>query len=124
MGCSSGGRHTQLGPSASWPVVFVPSAGPCTTIPVLIVTVPPSTSMGNWSRPRGAGPPFFSPTRLYFEPWQGHSNHCEVWHHGTRQPRWTHFWKMAITPASRPGRTESEYTALARGSADSGYGLT
>ena len=35
-------------------------------------------SMGRkWSRPRGAGPAFFSPTRLYFEPWHGHSNHCD-----------------------------------------------
>src|SRR5689334_19212765 len=97
--------------------------GPWTTLPVLIVTESPSTSMGNRSRPRGAGPPFFSPTRLYFEPWQGHSNHCEVWHHGTRQPRWTHFWKSATRPASIPGRIESAYTFLAAGSDASGYGL-
>ena len=40
----------------------------------------------------GAGPPFFSPTRLYCEPWHGHSNHCDVSHYGTRQPRCGHFW--------------------------------
>ena len=32
------------------------------------------TFMGKRSMPRGAGPPFFSPTRLYWEPWHGHSN--------------------------------------------------
>src|SRR5687767_10617065 len=101
----------------------MPMARPWTTVPVSIVTVSPATSIGNWSRPRGAGPPFFSPTRLYLEPWHGHSNHCDVWHQGTRQPRWTHFWKMAMTPASSPGRTDSAYTSLARPSADSGYGL-
>ena len=55
----------------------------------------PEMLSANRSRPRGAGPPVFSPTRLYFEPWHGHSNHCEVWHHGTRQPRCTHFWYSA-----------------------------
>ena len=49
--------------------------GPWRTRPVLIVTWPPETSAGKRSSPRGAGPPFFSPTRLYFEPWHGHSNH-------------------------------------------------
>ena len=70
--------------------------------------------------PRGAGPPFFSPTRLYFEPWQGHSNHCED--QAPRHPAAEvgHFWNRATNPASMPGSTESEYTALARGSAASG----
>ena len=49
---------------------------------------------------QGAGPAFFSPTRLYFEPWHGHSNHCDDWHHGTRQPRCTHFWYRATMPCS------------------------
>src|SRR5436189_147005 len=40
---------------------------------------------GQWSRPRGAGPAFFSPTRLYFEPWHGHSNHCDDSQNGTRR---------------------------------------
>ena len=61
--------------------------GRCSTL-----RVPPATVMAKRSRPRGAGPPFFSPTRLYCEPWHGHSNHCEVRHYGTRQPRCTHFW--------------------------------
>ena len=47
-----------------------------------------------------AGPPFFSPTRLYFEPWHGHSNHCEVAHDGTRQPRWGQVWYTTVIPAS------------------------
>ena len=55
--------------------------------------------------PRGAGPPFFSPTRLYFEPWHGHSNHCEVWHHGTRHPRCGHFWYSATKPSTIPANT-------------------
>ena len=75
--------------------------------------------------PRGAGPPFFSPTRLYFEPWHGHSNHCEVWHHGTRQPRCGHFWYSATKPSLHPG----EHAGLIavdllrlRDSASFGYG--
>src|SRR5581483_11708006 len=58
----------QCGPSASWPVVLVPIAGPWNTVLVSMVTTPPSAVMANRSRPRGAGPPFFSPTRLYCEP--------------------------------------------------------
>ena len=65
---------------------------PWITTPVSTDTTPPLMATGNMSRPRGAGPNFFSPTRLYREPWHGHSNHCEVSHHGTRQPRWGHFW--------------------------------
>ena len=37
-----------------------------------------------------------------FEPWHGHSNHCDVSHHGTRQPRCTHFWYSATYPFSIP----------------------
>src|SRR5215210_6941206 len=83
---------TQWGPSASWPVVLVPMGGPSIGELVSTLMAPPATSTTNRSRPRGAGPPFFSPTRLYWDPWHGHSNHCEVTHDGTRQPRWTHFW--------------------------------
>src|SRR5207302_9787673 len=97
--------YAQCGPSASWPVVFVPMGGPCSRLPVSMVTRPPDVSIGKRSRPRGAGPPFFSPTRLYFEPWHGHSNHCELLHHGTRQPRWTHFWYRATTPDFMPSTT-------------------
>ena len=76
-----------------------------------------------WSSPRGAGPPFFSPTRLYFEPWHGHSNHCEVWHHGTRQPRCTHFWYSATIPCSMPAMTGAySGTFLAFGTSCVGYG--
>ena len=71
---------TQCGPSASCPVVFVPIGGPSTMPLELVSTVTESpVNVGvNRSRPRGAGPPFFSPTRLYCEPWHGHSNHCDV----------------------------------------------
>src|SRR3546814_1563630 len=82
----------QFGPSASWPVVLVPMGGPWMMVPVSTERTPPETDMAKRSRPRGAGPPFFSPTWLYWLPWQGHSNHWEVTHSGTRQPRWTHFW--------------------------------
>src|SRR5947207_6229084 len=99
----------QWGPSASCPVVFVPMGGPSTTVPVSIVTFPPATLMGNRSSPRGAGPPFFSPTRLYCDPWQGHSNHCDDSQNGTRQPRCTHFWYSATKPAVIPVRIELEY---------------
>src|SRR5438105_3987831 len=86
------GGHAQWGPSRPWPVVSVPMGGPRTTCLVSTTTCPPSTDTANRSSPRGAGPPFFSPTRLYLDPWQGHSNHCEAVHQGTRQPRCTHFW--------------------------------
>ncbi len=62
-------------------------------VPVSTVTSPlPATVIGNRSMPRGAGPAFFSPTRLYCDPWHGHSNHWLVAHSGTRQPRCGHFW--------------------------------
>src|SRR5438132_13851842 len=100
------------------------------TVPWKIVLVsttiwPPSTVMAKPSRPRGAGPPFCSPTRLYFEPWHGHSNHCELLHHGTRQPRCTHFWYSATTPLSMPVSTAPLYTFLAAGflASSGGYEL-
>src|SRR5437879_9547004 len=89
----------QCGPSASCPVVLVPMGGPTMICLVSTTTCPPSTLTTKRSRPRGAGPPFFSPTRLYCDPWHGHSNHCEVLHHGTRQPRWTQRWYRATTPS-------------------------
>ena len=58
-------RHAQCGPSASCPVVLVPMGGPWVRAPVSTVTTPPSTATAKRSRPRGAGPAFFSPTRLY-----------------------------------------------------------
>src|SRR3954468_19035223 len=87
-------------------------AGPMIWMPVFTVTIPFVTSTGKRSRPRGAGPPFFSPTRLYFDPWQPHSNHWAVVQNGTRQPRCTHFWYSATTPASMPGSTAGEYLAF------------
>ena len=60
---------------------------------------------GKWSMPRGAGPAFFSPTRLYCEPWHGHSNHWLLLHSGTRQPRCGHFWyERDRDPARMPTR--------------------
>src|SRR5690606_34470586 len=56
------------------------------------------TSTEKRSRLRGAGPSKYSPIPLYFEPWHGHSNPCEVVHHGTRQPRCTQRWYSAIIP--------------------------
>ena len=37
----------------------------------------PRSSIWKRSRPRGAGPSWYSPARLYFDPWHGHSNHFE-----------------------------------------------
>src|SRR4051794_23049257 len=88
---------------------------------VLIVITSPTISGVKRSRPRGAGPPFFSPTRLYCDPWQGHSNHCDDSQNGTRQPRCTHFWYSATKPADIPVRIELEYTFWALGSASIGY---
>src|SRR5439155_5697394 len=94
---------TQKGPSGSCPVLFVPRGGPTTRLPVSIVRMLPESVSGNRSSPRGAGPSLYSPARLYFEPWQGHSNHCDAWQNGTRQPRCTHRWYSAISPpASSP----------------------
>jgi hypothetical protein len=73
-------------------VVLVPIGGPWITVPVSTVNWLPLTSIANRSMPRGAGPPFFSPTWLYCEPWQPHSNHFEVAQDGTRHPRCGHFW--------------------------------
>src|ERR671918_3222099 len=118
---------TQWGPSASWPVVLVPIGGPwiCPAVPVSTVRTPPSMVAAKRSMPRGAGPPFFSPTRLYCEPWQGHSNHCDVSHSGTRHPRWGHFWKRATSPASSPAWMAENmvevYWAWAEPMASDGY---
>src|SRR2546426_4758418 len=99
--------------------------GPRITLPVSITTEPPDTWIGKRSRPRGAGPPFFSPTRLYCEPWHGHSNHCDVWQLGTRQPRCTHFWYRNTYPASMPASTGAVYadTLRAFSSALAGYAV-
>src|SRR5580692_5447427 len=113
--------QTQSGPSCCCPVVLVPIGGPSSMSPVLMVRVPPPTTIANRSSPRGAGPAFFSPTRLYFEPWQGHSNHCEVWHHGTRQPRCTQRWYSATNPASIPEYVTALYTFFAAGRSVAGY---
>ncbi len=52
----------------------------------------PTISMWKRSMPRGAGPSWYSPAWLYFEPWHGHSNHFDWPQNGTRQPRCTHRW--------------------------------
>src|SRR3954447_10008484 len=79
---------------------------------------------GKRSRPRGAGPPRFSPTRLYCEPWQGHSNHCDVEQLGTRQPRWGQVCHSATRPTRIPFNTAAEYTFSALGSLSMGYSVT
>src|SRR5437879_5825729 len=99
--------------------------GPTTTVRVSILSCSPSMRTAKRSIPRGAGPPFFSPTRLYFEPWHGHSNHCDTLHHGTRQLRCGHFWYRATTPDSYPASTlEYAGTSWAAASASDGNGLT
>ena len=76
-------RYTHGAPSWPWPVVSVPIGGPWNDGARVDDRWPrPRSSSAKRSRPRGAGPPRFSPTRLYFDPWHGHSNHCDVWHHG------------------------------------------
>ena len=50
--------------------------------------------------PRGAGPSWYSPAPLYFDPWHGHSNHFEDAQNGTRQPRCTHRWYSGIIPSA------------------------
>src|SRR5436190_18606777 len=95
--------------------------GPRMTILVSTLKSLPDIVTPNRSSPRGAGPPFFSPTRLYCDPWQGHSNHCDDSQNGTRQPRCTHFWYSATKPAAIPVRIELEYTFWALGSASIGY---
>ena len=54
-----------------------PRAGPVTTRPVSTVTMPSTTCKGKRSIPRGAGPNWYSPHRLYREPWHGHSNQSD-----------------------------------------------
>src|SRR6266571_7781592 len=86
---------TQCGPASSCPVVLVPRGGPVTILDVSTRIWSPCTMTGKRSSPRGAGPSLYSPAWLYLEPWQGHSHHCEVAHHGTRQPRCTQRWYSA-----------------------------
>src|SRR5262249_54212655 len=80
---------TQKGPSSGWSVVFVPRGGPSLIVDVSTITFPSTIDIWNRSRPRGAGPSLYSPALLYFEPWQGHSNHFDELQNGTRHPRWT-----------------------------------
>ncbi len=49
--------------------------------------------------PRGAGPSWYSPAELYFEPWHGHSNHFDWPQNGTRHPRCTHRWYSGMMPS-------------------------
>ena len=72
---------------ASCPVVSVPRDGPRMTFAVSTTMIPESTDTAKRSRPRGAGPPVFSPTRLYFEPWHGHSSQKFRRHGFGLQPR-------------------------------------
>ena len=81
----------QNAPSGSWWIVSVPRGGPRRTWLVSTWTVPFTTETAKRSMLRGAGPSRYSPARLYFYPWQGHSNHWLCWQNGTRHPRWTHF---------------------------------
>src|SRR2546426_8793488 len=80
-------------------MVSVPRGGPRTTLEVSTFTDCPSTFTAKRYIPVGAGPSWYSPASLYFEPWHGHSNHWLVWQKGTRHPRWTHFWYRAIRPS-------------------------
>src|SRR5437764_10345487 len=96
--------------------------GPCTSLLVSTMRTPAATLTPKRSSPRGAGPPFFSPTRLYFEPWHGHSNHCDDSHHGTLQPRCTHFWYSATYPFSMPATMRGSYTFFAFATSSFGYG--
>ena len=79
-------------------MVLVPRGGPVITLEVSTTIWSPDTSMAKRSSPRGAGPSLYSPAWLYLEPWQGHSHHWAVAHHGTRQPRWTQRWYRAMKP--------------------------
>src|SRR5262245_65927304 len=92
--------------------------------PVSTVTSPPLMVAGNRSMPRGAGPPGFSPSRLYWLPWHGHSNHCEESQLGTRQPRCGHFWYSVLMPAFMPTRIGAAYTFSALGRLSAGYAVT
>ena len=66
------------------------------TSEVSTITSPFSATVTlNRSMPRGAGPSWYSPAPLYFEPWHGHSNQLDCWQNGTRQPRCTHRWYRA-----------------------------
>src|SRR5262249_34672828 len=90
---------TQNGPCGGWLIVFVPRGGPRTTLDVSTTTWSPCISTVNRSRPRGAGPNWYSPAApSYFDPWHGHSNHCDCWQNGTRPPRCTHSWYSGMMP--------------------------
>ena len=82
-------------------MLSVPRGGPVTMTDVSTNTLPEeSIVILNRSIPWGAGPSSYSPALLYFEPWHGHSNHCDCWQNGTRHPRWTQRWYSGIRPWS------------------------
>ena len=58
-------------------MVSVPRGGPSTGSEVSTNTLPLTTLILKRSMPRGAGPSWYSPASLYFEPWHGHSNHFD-----------------------------------------------
>ena len=75
---------------------------------------------GNRSRPRGAGPSRFSPTRVVLRTVARALEPLRRRHHGTRQPRCTHRWHSATMPSPcrrRPActRRPSPPRAVARG---------
>src|SRR6266571_1757129 len=97
-------HQTHSGPSGAWWIVSTPRGGPGMMFEVSTLTVLPVTVILNRLRPVGAGPNRYSPALLYFEPWQGHSNHWLDWQNGTRHPRCTHFWYRVIRPCSMTPR--------------------
>src|SRR6185503_18214642 len=91
---------TQNGPARGLWVVSVPRGGPRMISAVSTRTSPVSVTVTlNRSIPWGAGPSLYSPAVLYFEPWHGHSNHCDDWQNGTRHPRCTHRWYSGMIPS-------------------------
>src|SRR5205807_1132810 len=96
-----GRRHpgaTQNGPCGDSWIVSVPRGGPRMISEVSTLTAFPLMRILNRSMPCGAGPSWYSPALLYFEPWHGHSNHCDCWQNGTRHPRWTQRWYRGMSP--------------------------
>src|SRR4029079_14859526 len=97
---------TQNGPWGGSLIVSVPRGGPRHTAEVSTKTVPlASTVTTKRSVPRGAGPSWYSPAPLYFEPWQGHSNHLLEPQNGTRHPRgprrgYSAMMRSFVTPVS------------------------
>src|SRR4249920_1265308 len=90
---------TQNGPAKGLWVVSVPRGGPRTISAVSTRTSPLSVTVTlKRSMPCGAGPSLYSPAVLYFDPWHGHSNHCDCWQNGTRHPRCTHRWYSGMIP--------------------------